>query len=189
MTEYFKRLGSFVLDILQTVVMAVAIFMTVYLFLMRPHQVSGRSMVPNFQDGEYLLTEKVSYRLHEPKRGDVVVFTAPPTRRQEYIKRITGVPGDRIQVGGGKVSVNDKLLEENYLQKDFTTDTGHFLQAGREYTLASGEYFVFGDNRGNSSDSRDFGPIKKSDIVGKAWVVYWPPSRALVVPDVSYSGF
>ncbi|MDO8452571.1 MAG: signal peptidase I, partial [bacterium] len=96
MGEYFKRLGSFILDILQTVVMAVAIFMTVYLFLMRPHQVSGRSMIPNFQDGEYLLTEKVSYRLHEPKRGDVVVFSAPPTRRQEYIKRIIGVPGDRI---------------------------------------------------------------------------------------------
>ena len=186
MSEYFKRLGSFVLDILQTVVMAIAIFMTVYLFLMRPHQVSGRSMVPNFQDGEYLLTEKVSYRLHEPKRGDVVVFSAPPTRRQEYIKRIIGVPGDRIQVGEGRVSVNDKLLEEAYLPKEFTTETGHFLQAGREYTLGNEEYFVFGDNRGNSSDSRDFGSIKKSDIVGKAWVVYWPPTQTGIVPEVSY---
>lgn len=189
MNEYLKRLGSFILDILQTVVMAVAIFMVVYLFLMRPHQVSGRSMVPNLQDGEYLLTEKVSYWRSEPKRGDVVVFSAPPTRRQDYIKRVIGVPGDQVEIKDGKVLVNGKLLDEAYLPSEFKTDQGRAIQTGRVYTLGADEYFVFGDNRGNSSDSRDFGPIKGSDIVGKAWVVYWPPQEAGVVPGVSYAGF
>ena len=189
MQEYFKRLGSFTLDILQTVVMAIAIFMVVYLFLMRPHQVSGKSMVPNFQDGEYLLTEKVSYRLNPPKRGDVVVFSAPPTRRQDFIKRVIAVPGDKIELKDGQVYVNSKLLEETYLPAEFKTDAGEFLRSGKAYTLTTDEYFVFGDNRGNSKDSRDFGPIKKADIVGKAWVVYWPPQSAGVVPGANYAGF
>ena len=189
MSEYLKRLGSFTLDILQTVVMAIAIFMVVYLFLMRPHQVSGKSMVPNFQDGEYLLTEKVSYRLDQPKRGDVVVFSAPPSRRQDFIKRIIAVPGDQIELRNSDVYVNGKLLDEAYLPNEFQTDAGEFLRAGKVYTLTTDEYMVFGDNRGNSKDSRDFGPIKKADIVGKAWVVYWPPQDAGVVPGVSYAGF
>lgn len=189
MSEYFKRLGSFILDILQTVVMAIAIFMVVYLFLMRPHQVSGRSMVPNFQDGEYLLTEKLSYRFNQPKRGDIVVFTAPPSRRQDYIKRVIAVPGDQVQLKGGDVYVNSKLLEEAYLPEEFTTDAGRAVQTGQVYTLGADEYFVFGDNRGNSADSRDFGAIRKADIVGKAWVIYWPPTAAGVVSGVSYAGF
>ena len=92
----FKRLGTFFLDILQTIVLALAIFMVVYFFLMQPHQVRGSSMFPNFKDGEYLLTDKISYRLSNPKRGDVIVFEAPPNRREDFIKRIIGLPGEEI---------------------------------------------------------------------------------------------
>jgi len=92
------RFGAFFLDILQVVVFAVAIFLFVYLLLLQPHKIKGSSMFPNFADGEFLLTDKVTYRFGEPKRGDVVVFKAPPNDREEFIKRIIGLPNDKIFV-------------------------------------------------------------------------------------------
>lgn len=186
MIDYLKRISSFILDVLQTVIMAIAIFMVVYLFLMRPHQVSGKSMVPNFEDGEYLLTEKVTYRFNEPQRGDVIVFSAPPTRRQEYIKRIIAIPGDKIELRDDKIYLNDSILNEEYIPFDFKTLAGEFLKNNNSYIVPSNEYIVLGDNRENSKDSREFGPIKKSDIVGKAWVKYWPIEVAGKIPTPIY---
>lgn len=185
----FKRLGDFILDILQTVVLALSIFMIVYLFAAQPHEVRGASMQPNFQDGEYLLTDKFSYRLREPKRGDVVVFAAPPNRQEDFIKRIIGLPGETLYVKGGQIFVDGKPLAETYLPNDFRTDPGVYMSEGERITLGQDEYLVFGDNRGHSLDSRAFGPVKRSDIVGRAWMVYWPPGEAGVIPTISYAGF
>lgn len=146
-------------------------------------------MVPNFADGEYLLTDKVSYRTGSPKRGDVIVFAAPPTRNEDFIKRIVALPGETISIKEGKISINGKLLDESYLPQATNTLPGLFLSEGGSATLGSDEYFVMGDNRDHSSDSRTWGPIKRKDIVGRAWVVYWPPQDAGPVPTVSYAGF
>src|SRR3989304_7866904 len=110
-----KRLGIFFLDILEVIVSAIAIFLFVYLLLVQPHKIKGASMEPNFHDGEYLLTDKVSYRLGTPTRGDVVVFKAPPTYKDEFIKRIIGLPGEEVKVEGGKIYINDRELSEQYL--------------------------------------------------------------------------
>src|SRR5258706_8172302 len=110
-----KRLGAFFLDVTEVVVFAVGIFFFVYLLIMRPHKIKGQSMDPTFPDKEYLLTEKVSYYLHNPERGDVIVFQPPVSDQDEFIERIIGLPGDKVMLKGGKVFVNDNQLKESYL--------------------------------------------------------------------------
>lgn len=153
-------------EIAQTALISLGIFLVVYLFIFQPHRVKGESMIPSFQDGELLLTEKVSYRFSEPKRGDVVIFQAPSSRNVDFIKRVIGLPGETVNFEGGKVKINDKLLEEEYVNSS--------TQGNGTYRLSENEYLVLGDNRNQSSDSRAFGPIKKDTIEGRAWLVYWP---------------
>lgn len=183
----FKRLGAFFLDILEVIVLAVAIFLFVYLLILQPHKIRGASMDPNFPDGEYLLTDKVSYRFGEPKRGDVIVFKAPPTPDEEFIKRIIGLPGDKVSVKNGKVYINEKLLEEQYLDPSLYTSAGNFPVEDGTITVPQDEYFVLGDNRDHSSDSRAWGFVPKKKITGRAWLVYWPPKSAGVVQKPAYN--
>lgn len=183
----FERLRAFFLDLLEVVVFAVGIFFFVYLLIMQPHKVSGMSMHPNFPDKEFLLTEKVTYYRRNPVRGDVVVFTPPVSNTDEYIKRVIGLPGEKILLRAGHVYINGKLLTESYLKDDILTESEDFLTEGEEYTIPEGKYFVLGDNRPRSSDSRAFGPITKAAMSGRAWIVYWPISNAGTVKKVSYS--
>lgn len=179
----FSKLGAFFMDILEVIVLAVGIFLIVYLLILRPHKIKGQSMHPTFPDAEYLLTEKVSYYRNDPQRGDVIVFK-PPISEDEFIKRVIGLPGDTVRVEGGKVYVNEKLLKEDYIKVD--TNPSAFLAEGQTYTVPAGNYFVMGDNRPHSSDSRAWGPITKKVITGKAWVVYYPFSNSGFVPAPSY---
>lgn len=182
-----KRLGAFFLDIVEVIVFAVGIFFFVYLLIMRPHKISGQSMMPNFQNGEYLLTEKITYYQRNPERGDVVVFTAPTSDTDEFIKRVIAVPGETVSLKEGKVYVNGKLLDEDYIADSVYTSGGNFLVEGAVFTVPEGEYFVIGDNRPNSSDSRYFGPILKKAITGRAWVAYWPVNLSGVVTKPNYN--
>jgi len=169
----FKRLGAFFFDILEVVVFAIGIFFFVYLLIMRPHKIKGQSMHPNYPDAEYLLTQKVSYYLERPKRGDVIVFTPPISQDDEFIKRIIALPGEKVKVANGKVFINDEELKEAYLDSSVYTSGSSFLVEGEEYTVPEGDWFVMGDNRPHSSDSRSWGPITKKEISGKAWLIYW----------------
>lgn len=184
-----KRITSFILDILQTVVLALAIFMIVYLFLFQPHQVKGQSMDPNFEDGEYLLTDKISYKVGAPKRGNVIIFAAPPNERDDFIKRIVGLPGETVSLQDGKILINGEPLIEPYIPTNIETFPGAYLAEGEQVSLGPDDYFVLGDNRSHSSDSRAWGPIKKEHIVGKAWLVYWPPDSVRVIPGISNASF
>ena len=182
-----KRLGTFFLDIIEVVVFAVGIFFFIYLLIMRPHKISGQSMMPNFPDGEYLLTEKVTYYLRNPERGDVVVFTPPVSDTDEFIKRVIGLPGEQIMLKDGHVYINGNLLQEPYLRDTVVTQGGTFLSDNIEYTVPAGRYFLLGDNRPNSSDSRYWGPVTKSAISGRAWIIYWPVTNAGVVQKPIYN--
>lgn len=178
-----RKLGAFFMDILEVIVLAVGIFLIVYLLILRPHKIKGQSMDPNFPDGEYLLTEKVSYYKSDPQRGDVVVFK-PPISEDEFIKRIIALPGDSVMILNGKVFVNDTELKEDYIK--VTTNQSNFLSEGEKYIVPEGNYFVMGDNRPHSSDSRAWGPITKKVITGKAWLIYYPFNLAGVVPTPDY---
>ena len=166
--------------------MAMAVFVIVYFFLVQPHQVYGNSMLPNFHNGDYILTDKISYRFRLPKRGDVVIFHSPTYPEREFIKRIIGLPGEKILLKEGKIFINGKRLSEPYLPPHTSTRPGLFLKEGKEVIVPLSEYFVLGDNRSNSSDSRDFGPIPRKAIIGKAWLRYWPFSRLSLIPSVTY---
>ena len=161
-----NRLITTVKEIVQTAFISFGIFLFVYIFLVQPHRVQGISMLPNFESGELLLTQKVSYRFSEPKLRDIIVFEAPIGNKADFIKRIIGLPGDTVRIENGEVAVNGSKLEENYIN---TITEGNVV-----VTLNADEYFVLGDNRTSSSDSRTFGPIKKDSIKGKVWLVYWP---------------
>ena len=182
-----KRLGAFFLDVLEIVVFAIAFFLFLYLLVFQPHKIKGASMEPNFHDGQYLLTDKVTYRIREPKRGDVIVFKAPGLEGEEFIKRIIGIPSEKISIKESKVYLNNKLLEEEYLPSDRLSVGSLFLNEGETLTVPEDQYFVMGDNRQHSSDSRSWGFVPKDDISGRAWFIYWPINTIGTVEAVSYS--
>jgi signal peptidase I len=165
-----RRLGGFFLDILEVVVFAIAIFLFIYLLVLQPHKIRGTSMEPNFPNGEYLLTDKVTYRFNEPERGDVIVFKAPADDDDEFIKRIIGLPGETVSIRTGNIFINNKKLAESYLPESIFTPAGQFIREGTEITVPVDQYFVLGDNRQASSDSRSWGFVAKEKINGRAWV-------------------
>lgn len=182
-----RRLGTFILDLLQTVVFAISIFLFIYLLVLQPHKIKGASMEPNFPDGEFLLTDKVSYRFGEPERGDVVVFKAPPDESEEFIKRIIALPGEKVSIKQGNIYINGLSLAESYIGSQLITSPGSFLLAGKEIIVPPGQYLVLGDNRPFSSDSRAWGFVAREKITGRAWLIYWPPQYAGVIEAVEYS--
>ncbi len=191
MSGIFKAISVLFLDLVETGVIGLSLFLVIYLFFVQPHQVNGQSMVPNFQNGEYLLTDKVSYKFGLPKRGDVVVFHAPdgancPTGTGcDFIKRVIATPGETVELRDNIIVVNGQPLPESYLPSDFVTEPGDYSR-NRTVIMEDGEYFLVGDNRSHSSDSRAWGPVPIDRIVGRAFLVYWPMSVAGLIPKVSY---
>lgn len=169
-------LRNFLLDVLETVVISVLLFLAINAISARI-RVDGSSMVPTFQDGEFVIVEKVSYRFSEPQRGDIVVFHFPRDPEQEYIKRVIGLPGDQISIRQGQVYLNGELLNEPYVAAAPRYEL--------DYEVPAGELFVLGDNRNNSSDSHDWGTVPLEYVVGKAVFVYWPLTEAGIVQSAS----
>jgi signal peptidase I len=192
MVNFFRKIAQFVLDTIQAIVLALSIFIIVYLFLFQPHQVKGSSMYPNFNNGEFLLTNKISYRFGVPQRGDVIVFKAPLSEpcseiECEYIKRIIALPGERVRVDNGQILVDGEALNEShYLSKEVITAAGAFLGEGTERVIPENYYLALGDNRPLSRDGREFGPVPRQSIVGKAWLRYWPPPKLGFVKHENY---
>ena len=177
MKEFIKKLGSFFLDIIQVIVLALSIFVISYLFLFQPHQVRGNSMYANFYDQEFLLTDKISYRFGEPQRGDVVIFKAPPSEpcaetECEYIKRIIGLPGETVEIREGKVIISNENGSQVLNESDYLS--GIPTPGEIQVTLGENEYFVLGDNRPASSDSRRWGSVPRDDIIGRVFIRAWP---------------
>ncbi len=143
-------------------------------------------MEPSFFDKEYILTDKISYRFREPKRGEVIIFRAPKNQELDYIKRIIGLPGEKIKINTEGIFVNGQKLEESYLGESGITFSGPFLQLGQDLLVPQGEYFVLGDNRTHSSDSREWGTVSRPDIIGHAWMIYWPPKRFGIIKEIAY---
>lgn len=194
-TKFLSKIAGGFLDLVETVAISLSIFLVVYLFLMQPHQVNGQSMLPNFQDGEHVMTDKISYKFREPMRGEVVVFHAPPAAGCvegtgcDFIKRIIAVPGDRVAVHDNAFWINGQKLPEPYIPDNFEILPGR-ATLDEEIYLAPDEYFVSGDNRPHSSDSRFWGPIAKDEIVGRVFLRYWPIQEIKLIKKAEYpAGF
>ena len=130
-------------------------------------------MLPTLPRGQYVMVSRLAYKTSPPSRGDVVVFRHPSQPGEDYIKRIVGLPGEHLRIEREKVVVNGTILVEPYVYRGASCDDD-----GRngEWLPDEGEYFVIGDNRSDSQDSRSFGPIKREHLIGKVWLRYWPPS-------------
>jgi signal peptidase I len=164
--EKRSRYIRFAVDVLETLVLSLLLFAGINWATARI-RVDGFSMEPNLHTGEFILVNRLAYRLGSPKLGDVIVFHYPRDPSQEYIKRVIGLPGDSINISNGQVSVNGKVISEPYIAAP---------PAYRySVTVPPDSLFVLGDNRNNSSDSHNWGPLPMNDIVGRADLVYWPP--------------
>lgn len=166
----------FILEVLQIIIISSAIIIPIRYFLIQPFYVKGASMEPNFYDQEYLIIDELSFRMRGPFRGETVVFRYPKDLSDFFIKRVIGLPGETVEVNNGNVIVyndenpNGVQLEEKYLEGEQTFGK-------KRVTLGADEYYVMGDNRDQSLDSRSFGPIKENHLIGRVWVRGLPFSR------------
>lgn len=181
---FWQTAQDVIIDIVETVAFSLVIFLLVVVFLVQPHRVDGSSMVPTFFDEEIILTNKIAYRFEPVSRGDIIIFHAPKDPKKDFIKRVIGLPKEQIRLKDGKLFVNQQPLSEPYLQQK--TTSGVYLQEGGEIIVPDDSYFVMGDNRAASSDSRTWGPVPRQNIIGKAWLLYWPPKRLRFVEHLDY---
>ena len=165
--------GLMVREVVETVGLAVIIFLIIRIGIQN-YRIEGQSMEPNFHDGEYLIVNKLAYRLGEYERGDVIVFKYPNDPSKDYIKRVIGLPGDTVEIRGGELFVNDNQIEEPYLHMPNTRDEAPTV-------VEAGHLYVMGDNRPASSDTRSWGQLGQNFVIGQAWLAIWPFDTAGLV--------
>ncbi len=161
---------------MRDLIISVFISLFIILFVYQPVKVEGGSMEPGLEDQERIFINKLAYRLENIQRGDVIVFRYPRDPRKNFIKRVIGLPGDHIRVNYGHVYLNGKLIEEDYVPEEYLDSRSY-----RELTVPANSYYVLGDHRSMSNDSRDFGPVPRDFIYGKAVFGYWPMEKVGVV--------
>ncbi len=167
-------LKSFLREIVETIIFILIIYGTIGLGF-RQFRVIGDSMSPNFHEGQYLVVNRLVYRLHPPQRSDVIIFHPPINPEKEYIKRVIGLPGEEVEIEKGQIIINGHPLKETYIAYPGQGSWGPAI-------VGEDEYLVLGDNRNNSSDSRSWGMLPRGNIIGKAWLSYWPPREWGLVP-------
>ena len=182
--ESFKE---FLWETVKIVIICLIIVIPIKQFVIQPFYVKGASMEPNFYDHEYLLIDEISYRFDEPSRGEIIVFHHPPGERSFYIKRLIGSPNERIIIKDNKVKIYNQQNPDGFVldESKYLSDDVKFYD-DIDTTLAENEYFVMGDNRMSSLDSRKFGTVLKEDIVGKTWLRGWPFDRFKVFEKPIY---
>jgi len=172
---------GFFLDIIETIVLSVLLFLAINAVSARI-RVDGSSMEPTLHNGEFVIVNKLAFKLGSPKIGDVIVFHYPRDPEQEYIKRILGLPGDHVKITNGQVYVNGEPIKETYIAAPPSYQS--------EWNVPEDAFFVLGDNRNNSSDSHNWGPVPVENVVGKALIVYWPPQNwgVIIHPETATAG-
>lgn len=174
-----SRTRSALREVVETVLFTLIIYVLVRHFLFENYRVVGYSMTPTLENDQFLVVNKLGYRLHEPQRGDIIVFRDPRNPDRKLIKRLIGLPGETLDIKQGQVFVNGQPLDELYIR-----NPGHYSMPPTP--IPPDQYFVLGDNRNNSSDSHNWGTLPIGEIVGKAWLSYWPPPLWGVVPHEVY---
>jgi signal peptidase I len=181
-----KAIFSTIYEVIKTVTFVLLAAFIIRYFLIQPFVVEGQSMEPNFHNNEYLVVEKVSSHFAQYKRGDVVVFKSPTNPDLDYIKRIIAVPGETIKITNNKIYINGTQIDEDYIPSGDLTLIDQDNKMILEKTLGPNEYFVLGDNREHSSDSREFGVLDKSSIVGKVWITVYPWNNFGIIAHPQY---
>ena len=166
--QSIKRLFSFISETVKIIILAAVIVVPIRYFIFQPFFVQGISMEPNFTTGDYLIIDEITYRFREPQRGEVIVFRYPKNPTQHYIKRIIGLPGETVEIKDGQIIIENQILDESVYLDEVN------VSGSIETTLADDQYFVLGDNRDFSSDSRRWGELPEDNIIGKVFLRAWP---------------
>ncbi|MFH1648915.1 MAG: signal peptidase I [Patescibacteria group bacterium] len=169
--------ANILVDFFEITFIAVTVFVVVYVFVGQLLEVTGESMLPNFEDKEQIIAEKISVKFSDLERGEVVIFRHPEQRDKLIIKRVIGLPGETIKLDSGYVYINGEKLSEDYVKEKDTTSSGQVIKEGTEYEIAENSYIFLGDNREKSTDSRDWGAVSKDLIVGRGVLVYYPVEK------------
>ena len=184
MSNFFEEAGDFIWETAKIVIVSLLIILPIRYFIVQPFFVRGESMLPSFNDKDYLIIDEFSYRFYRPERGEVVVFRFPQDPSQYYIKRIIGLPGETVEIKNGAVTIINRnnpegvVIKENYLNENTPGEI--------KIKLDDNEYFVLGDNRDASSDSRRWGPLSNHLIIGRAWLRIWPFNEAHAIKNPVY---
>jgi signal peptidase I len=180
-----RRAIGCLLEAAETLVLTLVIFLIIQTFVAQPYKVEQQSMENTLEPQQYVLVDKLTPHFDSYKRGDIVVFMPPDARQGDipFIKRVIGLGGDVVDIREGHVFINDQELSEPYVYPGQTTEA---TTGQAHWVIAAGTYFVLGDHRQNSSDSRVFGPIPGSSIIGRAWLRYWPIDTLSVLPTPTY---
>lgn len=168
--EIKKGKKSMIRELLETVISAGIIAFIIITFIGQVTVVRGASMEPTLHDNERLIANKISYRFETPERGEIIIFRPPLEIKRNYIKRIIGVPGDKIEITDGEIYINSEKLEEPYVKSRSYENIPPTI-------VPDNSFFVLGDNRPNSSDSRYWGFVPRKNVVGRAWIVFWPLNK------------
>ncbi|MFH1193710.1 MAG: signal peptidase I [bacterium] len=178
---------KYLLELVHIVVVSLAIVIPIRYFLVQPFYVKGASMEPNFYDNEYLIIDELSFRLREPKRGEIVVFKYPNDPSQYFIKRVIGLPGETVEIKDGRVRVYQNEGSVGYYLNEGQYLSGVETVSDKKFQIGANEYFVLGDNRPASLDSRIFGPVQDRLIVGRVWLRGWPVSKFRIFQNPDYN--
>jgi len=176
-SKTWAAVGLFALDFIKVFIIAVAIIVPIRWFLFQPFVVTGDSMRPNFQNGDYLIIDEISYRFREPHRGDVIVLRFPNDESQFFIKRIIGLPNDRVVIENGKVKIYNSEHSQGFVMEEQYLPSNNLTYGNLDLTLDKDDFFVLGDNRLSSSDSRIWGTLPQRDIVGRVFLRIFPLPR------------
>ena len=174
MKRFFHAIFRLVSETLQATLVAGLLFAVIYVYVGQSSYVQGASMEPTFHTGDRIITSKITYKVRDIQRGDVVVITSPQNDNLHLIKRVVGLAGDTIRIQEGKVYLNDQLLEEDYISGETPLWESGYVVEGESYTVPEGFIFVLGDNRKQSSDSREFGYVPVENVIGQAVYRYYP---------------
>ncbi len=186
-SPFIKVVGFFV-EMVQIVVLSLAIILPVRYFLIQPFYVKGASMEPNFYENEYLIIDEISYRMREPERGEIVVFRYPLDPQQYFIKRVIGLPGEQLTISNGKITIKNETNPDGIILDESAYLSDDIYTAGeKKIDLGPNEYFVLGDLRSASMDSRVFGPVSRNLITGKVLLRGWPIDKMGLISKPVYS--
>jgi signal peptidase I len=178
-----KKKENFFVELIKYALLAFIIVIPFRMFVAQPFIVNGASMSPTFDTGEYLIVDRFSYHFTEPERGDVIIFRSPNNPSKFFIKRVIGLPGELVRIQNGTAHIVNTtngdvfIIDENYLSEDIKTFSGT-----ENVLLGNDDYFVMGDNRNASSDSREWGPVEKNAIIGRAFLRLTPPQKIHLFP-------
>ncbi len=160
-------------------VVAAVLAMIIRTFLLGPYKIPTGSMRPTFLEGDRIFVDKISYRFHQPKRGDIIVFKYPLDPKKDFVKRLVGLPGDKIEIRDGKLVLNSRVVDDAPFADHYyyNRDDWQLGKHGQVFEVPAGQYFALGDNSAQSSDGRNWGFVPQKNMVGRAFLIWWPPQR------------